>query len=146
MCGSWILLDDSHTMYRYGSWMATFVLSEEKIDPKRVAPVVETGSRHRLTANKIVEHLFGLSYRKISGNNQVENSFFRISNISVSWPHAQLIGRTVIKNSLKLRIFLEPWGRDRSQSPPYWFFRVKQIHKSTISEGTTRLRKEHTTF
>ena len=36
--------------------------------------------------------------RKISLNNQVENSFFRISNISVPCPHAQLRGRTVIKN------------------------------------------------
>ena len=32
-----------------------------------------------------------------SGNNQVENSFFRISNISVPCPHAQLRCRTVSK-------------------------------------------------
>ena len=53
------------------------------------------------------ETFFGLSYRKISLNNQVENSFFRISNISAPCPHAQLIGRTVIK---KLWTFLGPWG------------------------------------
>ena len=57
----------------------------------------ETGLSHRLTAYKIVEHLFGLSYRVISLNNQVDNRFFRLSNISVPCPHAQLRGRTVIK-------------------------------------------------
>ena len=61
-----------------------------------VAPVAETGFSHRLTANKIVGHFFGLSYLKLSGNNQVENIFFRISNISVLCPHARLRGRTVI--------------------------------------------------
>ena len=57
-------------------------------------------------------HFFGLSYRKISGNNQVKNSVSRISNISVPYPHAQLRGRTVIN---KLWIFFGPSGRDRSQ-------------------------------
>ena len=90
----------------------------------------------RLTADKIVGHFFGLSYLNISGNNQVENSFFRISNIPVPCPHAQLRGRTVIK---KLWTFFRPWGRDLSQSPPCWIFRVKQIHRSTASERTTRL-------
>ena len=87
----------------------------------------------RLTAYKIVGHFFGLSYRQISGSNLVENSFFRISNISVPCPHAQLRGRTVIK---KLWTFFGPWGRDHSQSPPCWIFRVKQIHPSTASERT----------
>ena len=32
-----------------------------------------------------------------------------------------------------------PWGRDRSQSPPCWIFRVKHIHQSTASERTTWL-------
>ena len=50
----------------------------------------ETGFSHRLTAYKIVGHFFVLSYLNISGHNQVENSFFRISNISVPCPHAQL--------------------------------------------------------
>ena len=80
-------------------------------------------------------HFFGPSYRKISGSNQVKNSFCRISNISVPCPHAQLRGRTVIK---KLWTFFGPWGRDRSQSPLCWIFRVKQIHPSTASEWTTR--------
>ena len=62
--------------------------------------------------------------------------FFRISNISVPCPHAQLRGRTVNK---KLWAFFGPWGRNRSQSPPCWIFRVKQIHPSTASEWTTRL-------
>ena len=101
-----------------------------------VAPVAETGFSHRLTAYKIVGHFFGLSYRKISGHNQVKNIFFRISNISVLCPHAQLRGRTVIK---KLWTFFWPWCRDRSQSPPCWIFRIKQIHQSTASERTTRL-------
>ena len=35
----------------------------------------ETGLSHRLTAYKIVGHFYGLSYLKISGNNQVENIF-----------------------------------------------------------------------
>ena len=61
---------------------------------------------------------------------------YRISNISVSCPHAQLTARTGIK---KLWTFFGPWGRDRSQPPPYWIFRVKQIHQSTASERTTRL-------
>ena len=52
---------------------------------------------HRLTAYKIVGHCFGLSYRKISLNYHVEKKFFRISNISVPRPHAQLRGRTVIE-------------------------------------------------
>ena len=51
----------------------------------------------------------------VMSDNQVENSFFRISNISVPCPHAQLRGRTVIK---KLWTFFGPCGRDRSQSPP----------------------------
>ena len=100
------------------------------------APVAETGFSHRLTAYKIVGHFFGLSYLKISGNNQVENIFFRISNISVPCLHTQLRGRTVIKKSWT---FFGPWGRDRSQSPPCWIFRVKQIHQFTASERTTRL-------
>ena len=79
-----------------------------------LAPVAETGFRHRLTTNKIVGHFFGLSYLNILGQNQVENSFFVISNISVPCSHAQLRGRTVIK---KLWSFCGPPGRDRSQSP-----------------------------
>ena len=96
-----------------------------------VAPVAETGFSHRLTAYKIVGHFFRLSYREISGHNQVKNS-----NISVPCPHAQVRGRTVIK---KLWTFFGPSGRDRSQSPPCWIFRVKQIHQSTASEKATRL-------
>ena len=101
-----------------------------------LAPVAETGFSHRLTAYKIVGYFFGLSYRKISGSNQGKNRFFKISNISVPCPHAQLKGRTVIK---KLWTFFGPWGRDRSQSPPCWIFRVKQIYPSTATERTTRL-------
>ena len=81
----------------------------------RLAPVAETGFSHRLTVYKFVGHFFGLAYLNISGNNQVENIFFRIRNISVECTHAQLRGRTVIK---KLWTFFGTWGRDRSQSPP----------------------------
>ena len=106
-----------------------------KRHPPQLAPVFS----HRLTAYKIVEHFFGLSYQKISGSNQVKNSFFRISNISVPCLHAQLRvrGRTVIINK-KLWTFFGPWRRDRSQSPLCWIFRVKQIHPSTASERMTR--------
>ena len=97
----------------------------------------EAGFSHRLTAYRIVGHFFGMSYRKISGSNQVKNRFFRINNISVPCLHAQLRGRTVIK---KLSTFFGPWGRDRSWSPPCWIFLVKQIHPSTASERTTRQR------
>ena len=63
-----------------------------------VAPVAETGFSHRLTAYKIVGHFFERSYRKISGSDQVKNSFFfLISNISVPCPHAQLRGRSHYK-------------------------------------------------
>ena len=74
-----------------------------KRHPPQLAPVAETGFSHRLTAYKIVGHFFGLSYWKISGSNQVKNSFFRISNISVPCLHAQLRvrGRTVIISLIK---------------------------------------------
>ena len=45
--------------------------------------------------------------------------FFRINNISVPCPHAQLRGRTGIK---MLWTFFGLMGRDRSQSPPCWIF------------------------
>ena len=108
-----------------------FTTPDDTNDPS----VAETGFSHRFTAYKIVEHFFGPSYGKISESNQVKKSFFRISNIKVPCPHAQLRGRTAIKKSWT---FFGPWGRDRSQSPPCWIFRVKQIHLSTASERTTR--------
>ena len=117
----------------------TTVLESErhlKMRQYRLAPVAGTSFSHRLTAYKTVGHFFGLSYRNKLGHNQVENSFFRISNISVPCPHAQLRGRTVIK---KLWTFFGPRGRDRSQSLPCWIFRVKQIHQSTASERLMRL-------
>ena len=61
-----------------------------------LAPVAETGFRN-IDRVQNRGHFSGLSYRNISGSNQVKNSFFRISNISVPCPHAQLRGRTVIK-------------------------------------------------
>ena len=104
-----------------------------------VAPVAETGFSHRLNVYKIIRLFFGLSYLNISVNNQVENSFFfRISNISVPCPHAELRGRTIIK---KLWIFSRPWGRHHSKSPPCLIFLVKQIHQSTASERTTWLHR-----
>ena len=105
--------------------------------------VAETGFSYRLTTYKIVGHFFGLSYLNISGNNQVKSSFFRISNISVPCPHAQLRRRTVIK---KVWTFFGPLGRDRSQSPTCWFFLVKQIHQSMASERTTRLHSKQYRF
>ena len=105
--------------------------------PALIAPATATGLSHRLTAYKIVGHFFELSYRKISPNNQVENIFFRISNITVQFPHVQLRGRTVIK---KLWTFFGPWGRDRcSQSLPCWIFRIKQMHQSVADTATRGL-------
>ena len=40
--------------------------------------------------------------------------------------------------SYALWTFSGPWGRDRSQSPHCWIFRVKQIHLTTASKRTTR--------
>ena len=104
------------------------------LEPRNLAPVAETGFSHRLTACKIVGHFFGRHIGKYRGVIRSKIVFFRISNISVSFPHAQLRGRTVIK---KLWTFFGPWGRDRSQSSPCWIYRVKQIHQSTASERTT---------
>ena len=94
-----------------------------------LAPVAETGFSHRLSAYKIVGHFFGLSYRKITGSNQVKNSFFRISNIPVPYPHNQFRGRTVIK---KLWTFFGPWGRGRSQSLPCVIFLVKRASQNLL--------------
>ena len=108
-----------------------------------IAPVAETGFSLKLTAYKIVGHFFGLSYRKISGSNQVKNCFFRIINISVPCLHAQLRSGTVIK---KLWTFFRTRGRDHSRSPPCWIFRVKQIHPSTASgkdETANSLLRRH---
>ena len=111
-----------HLDYKQSTAVKLFMFAYTR---QSIAPVTETGFSHRLTAYKIVRHFFGLSYQKISGNNQVKNIFFRISNISVPCPHAQLTARTLIE---KLWTFFRPWDRDRSQSPPCRIFRVKQIH------------------
>ena len=47
-----------------------------KRHPPQLTPVAETGFSHRLTAYRIVGHFFGLSYREITGSNQVKNSLF----------------------------------------------------------------------
>ena len=101
-----------------------------------VVPVAETGFSHRLTAYKIVGHLSGMSYRKISGHNQVKNSFFRISNISVPCPHAQLRDRAVIK---KLWTFFGPWGSASLSVTAMLDCSGKAKNQSTASERTTRL-------
>ena len=54
----------------------------------RLTPVAETGFSHRMTVYKFVGHFFELSYRKISGHNQVKNIFsesvtFHFSNLGV---------------------------------------------------------------
>ena len=92
-----------------------------------VAPVAATGFSHRLTAYKIVRHFFGLSYRKISGSNQVKIVF--LESVTFQF-HARMLSSEVAQ-SLKSYVFFGPWCRDRSQSPPCWIFRVKQIHPST---------------
>ena len=42
----------------------------------------------------------------------------------------------------RLWTFFGPWGRNRSQSPSCWIFRVKQIHPSTAS-ARTRLEPQN---
>ena len=106
----------------------------------RIAPVAETGFSHRLTAYKIVGHFFRLSYRKISRSYHVKNSFFRISNISVPCPHAQLRGRTVIK---KLWTFLGPWGRDRSVTTMLDFSRKANPSIHGLGEDDTAITSRH---
>ena len=99
------------------TWSNSHSHSQSLIDPHCWNPIA-----HRLTAYKIVGHFFGLSYRKISGSNQVKNSFFRISNISVPCPHAQLRGRAVNRKlwtffrtlgsgSLSVTAILDFWGK-----------------------------------
>ena len=113
-------------------------ITGSRSDGVRGAPVAETGFSHRLTAYKIVGHFFGLSYLYISRHNEVENCFFRSSNISVPCPHTQLRGRTVIK---KLWTFFGPRGRHHSKSPPCCIFRVKQINprlRTRLGSGGVR--------
>ena len=71
----------------------------------------ETGFSHRLIAYKIMGHFFGLSYLNISVNDQVENSFFRISIISASCPHAHDIFRTLGSRSLSVSAMLNFSGK-----------------------------------
>ena len=51
------------------------------------------------------------------------------------WPNIKstLMRNVVFTVIKKLWTFFGPWGRDRSQSPHCWIFRVKQIHPSTAS-------------
>ena len=71
----------SQKCLQYASW-AEWHWFHELVFPYSIcpranlAPVAEIGYSHRLTAYKIVGYCFGLSYRKISGSNQVKNMFF----------------------------------------------------------------------
>ena len=95
-----------------------------------IAPVATDWSRTKSWDISLDCHIG--KYRRVIRSKIV---FFRISSISVPCPHSQLGGRTVNK---KLWTFFGPWGRDHSQSPPCWIFRLRQIHPSTASERTTR--------
>ena len=64
--------------------------------PFPLAPVAETGFSHRLTAYKIVGHFFGLPYLNISGNNQVENSFF-LESVTFQF-HARMLSSEVAQS------------------------------------------------
>ena len=93
--------------------------------------MAETGFSHRLATYKIVGNFFGLSYRKYRGVIRSKLGFLE----SVTFQsHARMLSSEVAK----LWTFFGPWGRDSSQSPPSWIFRVKQIHSSTASERMTR--------
>ena len=61
-----------------------------------LSPVAETGFSHRLTAYKIMGHFFGLSYRKISGNNQVKNCFF-LESVAFQF-HARMLSSEVAQS------------------------------------------------
>ena len=105
-----------------------------KRHPPQLAPVSATDWPHTKSWDISLDCHIG-KYRGVIRSKIV---FFRISNISVPCLHAQLRvrGRTVIINK-KLWTFFGPWRRDRSQSPPCWIFRVKQIHPYTASERMT---------
>ena len=69
-----------------------------KRHPPQLAPVAETGFSHRLTAYKIVGHFFGLSYRKISGSNQVKNSF--LESVTFQFHACMLSSESEVAQSL----------------------------------------------
>ena len=61
-----------------------------------VAPVAETGFSHGFTAYKIVGHFFGLSYRKMSGSNQVKKNFF-LESVTFQF-HARMLSSEVAQS------------------------------------------------
>ena len=67
-----------------------------------LAPVAETGFSHRLTAYKIVGHFFGLSYWKISGHNQVKNSFLESETFQF---HARMLSSEVAQSLKNYGLF-----------------------------------------
>ena len=92
--------------------------------------VAETGFSHRLSLYKIEAHLFGRSYLRLLFEYSGRFFFFRINDISITCPHDQLTGRTVIK---KLWIFFGLEVQIALSHRHVDFFRVKQIHQSTAS-------------
>ena len=118
----------------------TTVLESErhlKMRHCRLAPVAETGFSHRLTAYKIVGHFFDChigKYGPWSGR-----KYFFLESATFRFHAGMLSSEVAHAGTKKLWTFIGPWGRVRSQSPPCWIFRVKQIHQSTAWEGTTRL-------
>ena len=87
---------------------------------------------HRLTAYKIVGNFFGLSSREKS------RKIFFLESVTFQF-HVRMLSSKVTQSLKSYKTFFELWGRDRSQSPPCWIFRIKQINQSTVSERTTRL-------
>ena len=87
--------------------------------------MAETGFSHRFTAYKIVRHFSDCHIRKYPGVIRLKVVFFRISNISVPCPHAQLRVRTV----KKLWTFFGLSGRIALSHCHVGFFRwSKYIH------------------
>ena len=70
-----------------------------------LASVAETGFSHWLTAYKIVAHFFGLWYLNISGNNQVENSFF-IESVTFQL-HVRMLSSEVAQSLKGYGLFLD---------------------------------------
>ena len=71
-----------------------------------VAPVAETGFSHRLSVYKFVGHFFGLSYRKISGNNRVKNSFF-LESVTFQL-HAHMLSSEIAQSLKSYGHFSDP--------------------------------------
>ena len=100
--------------------------------------MADTGFSHRLTAYKIVGHFFGMSYRKISWNNQVKKVF--LESVAFQF-HARMLSSEVAQ-SLKIMNIFRTFGSGSLSVTALLDFSGKAnrgLHQSTASKMTTRL-------